>query len=45
LLPPDATQGDGSAILIERGWIDRKFIEGHTSGFDQLAEIGKETYS
>lgn len=29
-------------ILIERGWIDRKFIDEHTSGFDQLAETVKK---
>ncbi|HVW24980.1 MAG TPA: molybdopterin oxidoreductase family protein [Polyangiaceae bacterium] len=25
-------------IMIEKGWIDRDFIERHTSGFDQVAE-------
>jgi assimilatory nitrate reductase catalytic subunit len=25
-------------IMIERGWIDREFIEAHTTGFDAVAE-------
>ena len=26
-------------ILIERGWIDREFIDSHTTGFDSFAEF------
>src|SRR5688500_7008985 len=26
-----------AAILIERGWIDRPFVDAHTTGFDELA--------
>jgi assimilatory nitrate reductase catalytic subunit len=29
-------------VMIERGWIDRKFIDEHTTGFDQLAESVKK---
>jgi assimilatory nitrate reductase catalytic subunit len=29
-------------IMIERGWIDRTFIEQHTVGFDQVAEYCRE---
>jgi assimilatory nitrate reductase catalytic subunit len=29
-------------LMIEKGWIDRAFIENHTVGFDQLAEHVKE---
>jgi len=28
-------------ILIERGWINRPFIDAHTSGFDEFAEFVK----
>ncbi len=29
-------------IMIERGWIDRTFIEQHTVGFDQVADYCRE---
>jgi assimilatory nitrate reductase catalytic subunit len=29
-------------IMIERGWIDRNYIDAHTSGFDAVAEYCRE---
>ena len=29
-------------LLIERGWVDRKYIEAHTEGFDDFAEFVKQ---
>lgn len=29
-------------IMIERGWIDRAFVDAHTSGFDAVAEYCRE---
>jgi assimilatory nitrate reductase catalytic subunit len=29
-------------IMIERGWIDRNYIDAHTSGFDTVAEYCRE---
>ncbi|MCC7415553.1 MAG: molybdopterin oxidoreductase family protein [Acidobacteria bacterium] len=29
-------------LLIERGWIDREFIEAHTVGFDEVAEYCRQ---
>jgi assimilatory nitrate reductase catalytic subunit len=29
-------------VMIERGWIDEKFIDEHTAGFDQVRELVKK---
>lgn len=29
-------------IMIERGWIDRAFVDAHTTGFDRVAEYCRE---